>query len=376
MNTIEIRKLVNQLRSFVNSADQMSDDQTASLAAEYADACQTVNDRLTRCSELLEKGHRSEALAVAEGPPDLLEAVTILNFPEIDVWQELCAQYMWKRPPLLQVAVGNSLNDAYSKQSELNGLLGKHRLLALQRATVSDRLAVLRQIMSLDKVTYFWQEDVRQLESARFGELLQLGNQAQQSSDTATTSTFLSEFRAEKWHSRVPPELSDRFATLATSYDSDHVLPRMADEIAEAAATSDLRRLDKAAVNWNSVVSRNIELCKSWQPPSQLVAKVEPGLQYLMQQKEARRHNAFFDDLRALQTAMQQLADTEKVDFLVAKTESHGYELPTELQADLAAYRRGEQRESALNVMLVVSLAAAGIAVLVIGYLTYRLMTG
>jgi hypothetical protein len=60
----------------------------------------------------------------------------------------------------------------------------------------------------------------------------------------------------------------------------------------------------------------------------------------------------------------------------VAKAESHGYDLPTELQSDLAGYRRGERRESALSVMLVVAIAAAGIAVLILGFLGYKLMTG
>jgi hypothetical protein len=376
MNTIELRKLVNEIRSFVNAADQTADDHIASLATEFADVCQAINDRLARCADLLEKGNRSEALALAEEPPDILEAITILNFPEIDEWQELCGQYKWKRPPSLQIAVANSINDAYAKQTELNGLLGRHRLLALQRAPLGDRLAVLRQIMSVDRLTNFWQEDVERYEAARFGELIQLGNRAQHTSDAAAASRFLEEYRAENWHSKVPSELSDRFAALATAFDSAHVLPRMAGEIAEAASALNLRQLDKAAENWNRVVSRNIQLRKSWQPPAHLLAKVSPGLQYLMQQKESRRQRDFFDDVRALHKAMLELVDTEKVDFLVAKAESHGYELPTDVQADLAAYRRGEQRESALNVMLVVSLAGAGIFVLVLGYLAYKLISG
>jgi hypothetical protein len=230
--------------------------------------------------------------------------------------------------------------------------------------------------MTLDQLTYFWQEDVDRFEVTRFDELNQLGARAQQSNDAAATARFLDEYRAEQWHSKVPSELSDRFAALATGHDSSHVLPRIAGEIADAASMMDLQRLDRAADQWNRVVSRNIELRKGWRPPAHLLVKVGPGLQYLMQYHENRRRQSFFDDVRALQAAMIDLADTEKVDYLVAKAESHGYELPTDLQADLAAYRRGEQRESALSVMLVVCLTGAGIAVLVLGYLAYKLMHG
>lgn len=256
---------------------------------------------------------------------------------------------------------------------QLNGLLASHRLLSLKRAPTSDRLAVLRQIVVIDNATPYWRDDIERFEAARFGELLQLGNRAQQSGDSAATSRFLQEFRSEQWTSKVPDQLSNRFATLATAFDNAHVLPRLANDVAAAAAEMDVERLDRAANAWNSVVSRNVSLIKGWQPSDEVLRIAQPGLQYLADYKESQRRSNYLVDVRLLQRAMNERSDTEKVDFLVAKAESHGYELPADVQADLAAYRRGESRESALSVMLVVAIAAAGVVVLVLGYLAFKL---
>jgi hypothetical protein len=375
MNTLEIRKSVNVVRSFVNGSDQTIDEQIALRAADYAQACEAINDRLARCADLLEKGHRPEALALAEQSPDILEAVSILNFPELDEWQVLCAQYNWTRPPALQLQTASAINDAYAKQSQLNGLLSQHRLLSLKRASTSDRLSVLRQIAAIDNVTAYWRDDIERFESARFGELLLMGARAEQSADTAATSRFLEEFRSEQWVSKVPDELNTRFAHLATAFDSTHLLPRLAMDVAEAAAGSDLAKLDRAANAWHNAVSRNVSLAKRWQPPEDLMRIAAPGLQYLADCKESQRQSDFLVDLRFLKRAMIELADTEKVDFLVAKAESHGYALPAEVQADLAAYRRGERRESALGIMLIIAVAAAALVVLVLAYLSFKLGT-
>src|SRR5262249_44139207 len=137
----------------------------------------------------------------------------------------------------------------------------------------------------------------------------------------------------------------------------------------------DLAQLDRAANAWHKTVSRNVSLLKGWQPAEALLRVAGPGLQYLADHKESQRRSNYLVDLRLLQRAMVELADTEKVDFLVAKAESHGYELPADVQADLAAYRRGERRESALSVMLVIAIGAAGIVVLVLAYLAFKLGT-
>lgn len=116
MNTVELRKTTNRIRSFLQSPDQTNDSQIAVLASDYSANCELINDRLARCAELLEKGHRPEALALAEQSPDILEAMSILNFPELDEWQSLCAQYNWTRPSALQLQTANAINDAYAKQ--------------------------------------------------------------------------------------------------------------------------------------------------------------------------------------------------------------------------------------------------------------------
>src|SRR5262245_34626098 len=113
MSTLSLQKLVTELRSFVNAVDQTSDVRIAEAASDYSQACRAANDRLTRCAALLNDGHRSEAIAIASDDPDLLEAVSALNFPELYEWQELAAQYGWDRPAALKTEVLDAINSAY-----------------------------------------------------------------------------------------------------------------------------------------------------------------------------------------------------------------------------------------------------------------------
>ena len=375
MSTLDVRKIVNALQSFINAADQTDDGEMADVARQYADFCQSANDRLTRCGELLEKGHRSEALSLADQAPDLLELVSLCDFPEIDEWQDLCAQYGWKRSPSLLLSIANTINDTYATEKGLSGLLKTNRLLALQRAPICDRLSVLRELATLDPLTPFWEEDVATFEAQRARELVQLGLAARQSTETAEKIQFIDQYQAEDWHSAVPPELQRIYASLSTTHDSENVLPQVANAIAEATTNLDVARLEKAINQWNRVVARNQQLSSGWQPPGNLLALVGPGMQYLEQHREKCRQQAFVDDARALHKALIDEEDADKIAFYLAKAESHGYALPDEIQAELASFRGSESKQSVLNVLLVVVMSILAVTMVVILFLVYNKMT-
>src|SRR5437899_1266484 len=63
------QETVDQIRSFLQSADQTLTESAKQLAEAYASACQEINTGLRRCAEFLQQGLRSEAIHLAEAEP-------------------------------------------------------------------------------------------------------------------------------------------------------------------------------------------------------------------------------------------------------------------------------------------------------------------
>src|SRR6516225_2446967 len=100
---INYQEVVDELRSFLDAKDQTYSDQLKATAAQYAEACQQVNQRLRRCEEFLNKGLRSEAIHLAQTDPALLDLVAILDFPGRASWEEAAALYGLATPPRLNI---------------------------------------------------------------------------------------------------------------------------------------------------------------------------------------------------------------------------------------------------------------------------------
>ena len=66
---IDYQRVVDEIRSFLQSPDQTYSASLKELASVFAEACQEVNQRLRRCEEFLQKGLRSEAIHFAQVEP-------------------------------------------------------------------------------------------------------------------------------------------------------------------------------------------------------------------------------------------------------------------------------------------------------------------
>ena len=104
----------------------------------------------------------------------MLEITALLDFPERREWEEIAASYGWDRSYGLKLETADLLNHAYALEVELGPLMARHRSLALARAPLDQRIAVMRQIAIKDTVSPFWKEDIRTFERSRFGQLAEL----------------------------------------------------------------------------------------------------------------------------------------------------------------------------------------------------------
>ncbi len=372
MTSAEVRKLVDDISTYVNSADQTDDEQIATCARRYALACRGANDRLHRCAQLLEKGHRPEAISLAEAEPDLLELVSILNFAGLDEWQELAAGYGWDRFQSLKLDVAARISDAYGVQQQIEDLLRQHRRLALAQAPVKRRLATMREIARMDPTTPFWQDDIAAFERQRFGELQPIGEKAIRSQDLDSLRKFVKAYTGEDWFSPVPQNLEAIYKNACIALHTSETLPNLAERISAAVAHLDITRLGQLSQEWHDVISEIDQLGLQWHAPQHLQVQVQSAFQYLEQETANQQYAAYQHDIYQLQEAIRNGASSEKVDFLLAAAESHGYDLHPQIHAELAEFRSGATQAKIVGFAVIFALIMAGIAAIVFAFFMIR----
>lgn len=171
MSTIpEYQKIVAELRQCIKLLDSHTESEVKAKFDAYIEAVNKLNERLMECGGLIKQGLRAQAIQQAEIEPSLVEAVEALDVAELFQWTQLAKKYGCNMAPI-DMDAAKAVNQAYDMQVPLEPLLRVYRRLALQRAPLSERLAVLRKIADTDSNTLSWQEDLERFERARIEEL-------------------------------------------------------------------------------------------------------------------------------------------------------------------------------------------------------------
>ncbi|HTQ37816.1 MAG TPA: hypothetical protein VMJ32_02240 [Pirellulales bacterium] len=368
----DLARAIEEIRTFVNSSDHANSPQAEELASVYAQACLYANQRLERCSALLAKGCRPEAIALSEADPDLLQFVASLSFSELAVWQELTGTYGWPRAESLKTQIANAINDAYAMEKQLAPLLGQHRTLALQDAPINQRLSVLRQIAGADITTAFWRDDVAVFEGQYALELGAAGQSWLNSNHFARIQDFVGQIEQEPWTSPLPESTNTVYRTALERISYEQLFPNLAVELELAYSRKDVGRLETLRADWNRVVGRLQKAKSTLSMPPLLYQRVQPIFDQLDREAEQLRQLVFQRDVQALLTAIRQEQPAEKIDVLVAAAESHGYQIPKQVLDELAVFRRLESRSKATSTLLVVISVFAAAVFIGLFYLMFQ----
>ena len=182
----EIHELLESVRVTLASSMNPDREQLDRLHNELDTEIRNANKRLRECDVLLAEGHRSEAIQLAEQEPNLLEVVSILDFPELPEWNDFVAELGVTVTPELQIDIATDINGAYSEDAPLERLLRKFRVLSLGRAKLRVRIDLLRQIAKRDADTPYWKEDLKSYEQARIRQIADESREAISSRDFGT----------------------------------------------------------------------------------------------------------------------------------------------------------------------------------------------
>ncbi len=362
---MEYRSLITNIRNFVSSADHTRTDAAAGWAQQYAAACQDVNDRLRRCADFLRQGLRSEAIHLAESPPDVLDMVATLDFPELAQWLDVTTQYNWPAAPALDFDAAAAVNQAYGETTSTDALLATHRILALARGPLTQRIATLRKLAAVEPAVPFWRDDQAALERDRQEQIHAEFSQAAQRQDLHAAERMAAEANGGDWAAPVPPELK-RFIeqNLAMLRQSAAVneLRQLLPKLHDAHAAMSLAAARPLLAQWTEISGR-----AGVAVPEDLREQVEPIAGWAA----AEEANAFaqeaFDRLVAdLQQALDTDRPTPELQQLHREAAHYPFPLPEALLAnyqqtlhnrDAAALRR---RRGITAVYVAAALLVAG----------------
>lgn len=281
---VDIAQLVDELRTAVASPDGADVDLLRDAAAQYGEMCDRANRRLVECHSLLKRGLRSEALQACERDPQVLQLVEILDFPERYEWNVLLQQWGMAQPPLLKIDLAADLNEAYAEEESLSGLLKKHRLLALARAPLANRITVLRNIRQRDPANPAWDQDLVKYERSRLKEIHAELTDAERTHNAQKVAMLQKELGYSKWTIAPEDELVRRCDQMHARLQAEFARTQLATaerQLSEAYSAFDVDEARAAKLSWETYFpTANLP------DDDPLLERVQPAFDWLSEQEQ------------------------------------------------------------------------------------------
>jgi hypothetical protein len=337
------QQIVDRIKAFVAGADQTRNEAVADLASNYSSACRDANDRLRRCGDYLRRGLRSEAIQLAECHPSLLDTIATLDMGELDDWEQLCAGYELARSERMMIEVAQELNEAYAQEQAIHDLLVKHRTLALRRAPLAERVAVLRELTLADPMTAHWGDDQEVLERAWLPAFRAEVASAVKAKDSAAIQRLAVAADPAVWRVAIPADIRqalDRAATAAQAELTVAELAALVPRVRAALQAGSYPDAKRVQAKWDKIVKQ-----RQVPVPPELVDEVAPLTTWLAEQErlielEAAQAEAC-ERLRAILDVNVTLPDIRA---RYREVTALGLPVPPDVEADyLRAVRRLEK---------------------------------
>jgi len=340
----DYQRVVEFLRDIRQAPLQGVTEEIRVAATDYAKLCEEANDRLRKVSAFLQQGLRSEAIHLSDETPNLLDLVAALDLPDPQVWAEFCANNGLPVPPPLQMDRASQLNEAYAADQPLEHLLSQHRLLALARGPVRERLSLMRQIASVDP-NPTWEKDIRVFEKARIRELPAAFYSAVRTKDNAAIAELHHEINETQWYETLPADIqqavSDAFSRVTRAQvESD--LQALVEPLRDAFAARSQKECHALVQRWKNIMSTAGVTSVS----HALSDEIKPVISWLNEEEQRLTKIKRFDAAcRDFATLLEQDAPDAKLEAGLVKLKEFDDEIPGDL---LQRYQeRRKQREVA-----------------------------
>lgn len=204
---MDYQQLIDEMLGAVDQPE-LPLDQLRAMAQSYADACTEVNRRLARCGQYLRAGNSAEAIRLADTTPSLLEMCNTLDFAEREDWADLCKSLHLPSAPVIVRQNFEQLNNAYNLFRPMDELLKENRRLALEKAPLKERIAVLKKLNDLEPQNIIWTEMIEEFEKFRIEEIQREFPDAQRQQNAyQIIYGYLIELETTDWKAQPPAKL-------------------------------------------------------------------------------------------------------------------------------------------------------------------------
>jgi|GEM_PF-3788000 len=336
------REIIDNIRGFLSSSQQVRTPPPVEWAKDYAKLCGDANDRLRKGADALKRGLRGDALQIAEAEPDLLDLVVALDFPDAAKWRGVCERFDLPRPPVLLIESAAALNAAYATEQPLQSLMAYHRVLALARAPLRERLMVMQRIEKLDPTNTFWDDDIRTFERARFEEMRAQLPAALKAGDATAVSQLRDEATASTWRSPVPQELHRSLQDAAARL-AEAALRQLSPKLNAAYSAMAYEECKILLGKWQELITAT-----RLAVPVDLQEQVEPIRGWVHEEDQRReQHIAFEKACNSLQQTLDTDQPTPAIERAYHAAINFHLDLPEELE--LRHSRRMATRALALR---------------------------
>jgi hypothetical protein len=260
----ELRAYMEQFAKALNSLAEgvalVARDEVAELLSRYNDLVPVCDQRLERCSGLLEKGLRNEALGYEADEPALLESVTLLDLssrPQWPRWLDVLKALGFPEPVMPKVEIAVELRDAQEQVARLKPLLDQWRRANLANAPLPARIATLRQLRRQDPNNEAWHECLKAHEKQRAMEIEADVKSAVAARDEQRLAALAEEFKSQ-WLEAAPQRVVKAVETALASIRGGRIDAEIKQVAAGLAAALDAKDLDAGRAfrdRWNPLVA-------------------------------------------------------------------------------------------------------------------------
>ena len=371
-------EFLRDVRQGVGAAGlQTVTEEVSHMAADYAALCEQANERLRKCSGFLQQGLRSEAIHLAEEQPNLLELISQLDLPDPQAWAEFCQNNGLPVPPPLQLERAAQLNEAYSQEQPLEHLFSRHRLLALSRAPVRERLDVMRKIATLDAGNSNWEKDIRIFEKARLKELPSAFYNAAKNHDTRAIAGLNDELNQQQWYEPAPADLASAVAEAHARVQRGALeaeLKKLVEPLRDAFAARSVQECQALVQRWKHMMGNAGITAVA----PELMDEIKPVVAFITEQTKRDEYvRRFNESCKTFSKMLDADSPDAQLEAGYAKLKEFKEEIPEDLTRRYMAKKTGRRKdiERKHKVKLIViagSLAAVIIIALVAIFIVMR----
>jgi hypothetical protein len=256
-----MKHLCEALEALSEGVSLAAPDTVRALLARRKEIVPVVDERLTKCAELIRRGLRDEAVSYATEPPDVVQVATLLDISRHarwKIWMAKLNELSIPTPPMPRMDLVAALIHAQEELLRLKPLLDAWRRMNLANAPLADRIAMLGRLRKADPENELWFEALQEHQKQRIPGLERDVTEAAQAQDDQRLGLLVAEMRQE-WIEPVPPRIVALAKSALKRFRGtriDRELDSLADSLAAAHDAKDFDAARTLRDRWQVLVDQ------------------------------------------------------------------------------------------------------------------------